>query len=126
VLPQLLTEGCIIAVDVVADLVVVPPHEGASASEVICQAHQVVDPGLGAHGAVVAAVLQVGSNSFVYPWAPCLLRGITPFPNLSPLPAVTRAWLVSFKLLASTSHRLLPQTQGAGAAQITETCLRTS
>jgi hypothetical protein len=45
------------AVDVVGHLVVVAPHQGAAANQVVAGAQQAIDLGVGAHGAVVAAVL---------------------------------------------------------------------
>jgi hypothetical protein len=45
------------AVDVVGHLVVVAPHQGAAADEVPTHAQQAIDQLIGAHRAVVAAVL---------------------------------------------------------------------
>ena len=54
---HVLVQRVVVAVDVVAHLVVVPPHERRPPDEIVRHAQRVVHPRLGAHRAVVPAVL---------------------------------------------------------------------
>ena len=59
-----------------ACLMVVAPHQGGAADEVIRQPHQLVHPGLGRHGPMVAAVLHREAN-------PCACQTCTQGPSTS-------------------------------------------
>ena len=63
-------------------LMVVSPHEGRAANEVICKAHSLVDPGLCGHCTVVATVLDCqpypGTSQ---PCATAMTRFHTPKPR---------------------------------------------